>query len=430
MRTCLTLLILTGLFLATTEVAHADLILLNQPKTPESQPDYSAAIDALKNGKLDLCRQSLRLELEKYPDSSHPEVLLAGLLIEAEQVAAAKQILSELLLSPSSLHEAHFALGRIAAVEKRWADAWAHIRIAEIETLPTRWSTDYAQEVQRSLRELKATVALARRDWNVAKPLLEEMNREEPENHAVLRSLAGLYFQKGKLDLSRVAFEKAAELDSQDQLPYQVRLARLHISKGEFDTAEKLLKTSVRSDGVGGQLARLAYADLLINDNRPAEADHQLSLAEWEPTLQKRRSVLLGMAYRMQHAFEKAEEIFTRLHQSDATNVSYSNQLALVLIESLDEGKRARALQIANTNVGRIQSEATISTLAWIQYRLGDIQAAADLFVRLTNSTQLSPDSAYYFSEILRAGGHIHEANKLRKLAQNARGPRFFTVAP
>jgi tetratricopeptide (TPR) repeat protein len=428
MRIRNTLLVLTfcvGSFASLTS-ANADLILLGGSSKPSSEQDLKAATAALASGNIELCRQELSAYCTLRDDVPNPEVLLASLLLDAKQLPAAKQVLTDLLRDTSAAFESHLALSRIAALEQRWADAWAHCRVAEMESMPSTWSSDYSQSVQLSHRMLKSEIAIARRDWNAALPIIEELILVDKENPVLLRQFARVNFLANRdIQLTAKALQDAQALDDRDELPFQVRLALLHLERGEKSLAENKFQEALRVEPREKSYAKIAYAEWLINENRPADATRiLLEIGEGE-NIPARRDLLLGMAHRMQQQFPQAEKLFTRLHQSDTTNLTYSNQLALVLIESQDEGKRARALQIASANFGRIKNESTVSTLAWIEFRLGNIKTAAELFVKLASQSQLSPDSAYYFSEILRSSGREQEADRLNALASSAPGPRF-----
>ncbi|GAB5406573.1 MAG: hypothetical protein Aurels2KO_48040 [Aureliella sp.] len=413
------------IILGVTSSIYADLILLSG----DSQSTAPASIDnarlALQKGDLTQSRNYLAAHCRQLPDSPNRDVLLAGLLIDAKQIPLAKGVLTELLLTPEAAFESHFALSRIAFMEQRWADAWAHCRIAEIEERPKTWSPSYLESVERSLRRHKAEIAYARKDWDVALPLLQRLLDVTEDAAPIYRSIARIFFERGEVEQASNTFKRAAEIDQLDEIPFQVRLARLHLAEGKIDLAEECFKHSIGENSLHPSTGKVVYAEWLINQNRPQEVESLLLSMSDDAKHQSQRDLLLGMAYRMQQDYQAAEEVFTKLHQSETSSLNIGNQLALVLIESQDEGKRARALQIASANFRRIKNESTVSTLAWIQYRLGDVSSAGELFIRLANSSQLSPDSAFYFSEILRSTGRVTEARQLAELARKASGPRF-----
>ena len=101
--------------------------------------------------------------------------------------------------------------------------------------------------------------------------------------------------------------------------------------------------------------------------------------------------------------------------------------MALTLGESTDEGKRARALQIAIQNVKSAPDSAdTASSLAWIQFRLGDMQGAEETTSAIVRrGGQLSRDSAYFLAQILLKLNRNQEAQTLQDVTRKTKGEFF-----
>ena len=120
---------------------------------------------------------------------------------------------------------------------------------------------------------------------------------------------------------------------------------------------------------------------------------------------------MTALAHRMAGQTSDAESLLSALHQKTPASFSVSNQLALVLVESSDEAKRGRALQIATSNARRFQnSEDALSTLGWVQYRLGDVAAAEQILTATMSDGSVSRDTAYYLSKVKAALGKTDES--------------------
>ncbi len=118
-----------------------------------------------------------------------------------------------------------------------------------------------------------------------------------------------------------------------------------------------------------------------------------------------------------------AEAVFAELHRETPDDLESADQLALVLVENPDEGKRTRAFQLSESNLRKAPNqEGTIATAAWVQFKLGDIDVADRLLGQLAAQTALSPQSAYYVSEVLRARGKAEEAKQVLTAAVNSPG--------
>ena len=109
-----------------------------------------------------------------------------------------------------------------------------------------------------------------------------------------------------------------------------------------------------------------------------------------------------------------AEKGFSDLHQQYPDDVESADQLALVLIESSEEGKRALSKQLSEANVRRYPNqEGTIATGAWIQFKLGYVDIADRMFSELTSKRAISPQTGYYIAQLMKSRGKEDEAKKI-----------------
>ncbi len=102
------------------------------------------------------------------------------------------------------------------------------------------------------------------------------------------------------------------------------------------------------------------------------------------------------------------------MHQQFPDDIEAADQLALVLVESADEGKRARALQISEANIRRFPNqEVTIASAAWIQFKLGSTDIADRMFSELTSKVSISSQTGYYIAQLLKSQGKDDDAKKI-----------------
>lgn len=175
---------------------------------------------------------------------------------------------------------------------------------------------------------------------------------------------------------------------------------------------------------------RLAHAMWMLNEQRAPEAFRiaQAALKE-ETKFKDEYSLVQALVYYMYGKFSEAEGLLTVLAQKGTGNSRISNQLALALTESTDEGKRARALQIAVQNAKSAPDSADIaSSLAWIQFRLGDMKGAEETTTAIVHrGGQLSRDSAYFLAQILLKLNRNKEAQALLDVTRKSKG-EFYNV--
>ncbi len=424
--------------------AHADVILLNSGQNGDAQADQSAATladpklsqdvlqrarEALGRGDLENCRKLLRESVQENADTADPEILLASLLFDAGQTGPAMQVLNAFAMTPEAAFEAHFAFAKLAAGQGRWFDAWAHAQASQRAERPARWSEDFERQSGHALDKLTASIALARGDFSDAIARYEQLASELADDADVQSGLGLAYFRDNQLKQATTCFQRAAELQPGGP-PYELQLANLFAGAGQHDQAESWYQQAVRSsDDEQMPPCRLAYANWLINRNQPEAAIKLLNAVEFPEAQQMEKMVGLGLAARMSGDFSTAEAIFSKLHQQTPGNPLMSNQLALVLIESEDEGKRARAMQIAKSNVQRAQNPTTIGTYGWIQYRLGEPEQAEQTLQRLMQA-QVDRDTVYFMAQVKRALGKVQEADRLQNFVLNAAGPFYYDRTP
>ncbi len=167
---------------------------------------------------------------------------------------------------------------------------------------------------------------------------------------------------------------------------------------------------------------------LLLND-RVKDAEELVRQAtETIPNLiqsDRNMTFLNAVLARYQKRFDQAEKLLSGLHRSNPQDIGIADQLALVLVESSDEGKRARAVQLSENNLRRSpRSETAIATAAWIQFRLGSQDIAGQMLDQLASVTKVSPQTAYYIAQVLKSKGQEKEAEMVLEAAIKA--PGFF----
>ena len=407
-----------------------DMLDFRFGKKLRSIHEVNAAKESLRNGDAAKCRALLAGVSKSLPDSPHPTVLFVGFLLEERQEQTAMDALAELSLDPQAKFECHFAFGRLRGKQGRWQDAWAHLLVAEQAPKPDRWSPEYWKTVQANVREVKSIVAMGRRDWNVAHPILLEVVKERPRDAQVLRRLATCSFHLKDVPAAKDFFQKASAADDNDQLPVPVRLANLYLQTDSPDArqaAESLFKQACQESEKPGQLAKVQYGAWLQGQNRPKDVLALLKDAPFDESLAREQSYLLGLASRMLGDYPTARDHFLRLSNSEPGNIRISNQLALVLIEDEDDKSTARALEIALRNASRVQTEATLGTLAWVRFRRGETDEAYKILNSLTKSSTVSRDIAFYLSRSLKAKGRSDEAEKMIQVVRKSAGPFYYS---
>ena len=244
------------------------------------------------------------------------------------------------------------------------------------------------------------------------------------ENSAIEVGLGRAAFFTNDIQAAELHFRKAATL-APDEVAPELLMASLFASKQKSDEADVWFSQGIAENVLHSDSIRLAYAMWMLNEQRAPEAFKFSQAAIKEDTKFKDEySLVQALVYYMYGKYPEAEGLLSSLAQKNPGNLRIGNQLALALAESSDEGKRARALQVAFQNVKSApDSVDTASSLAWIQFRLGDLKAAEETTAAIIRrGGQLSRDSAYFLAQILSKLNRESEAGKLLDVTRKTKG--------
>lgn len=412
---------------------RADVIVLPQAssspvpaKTREQRKEEAtkAAVAALQANNIEKARGILSNTPQE--EASHPEIQVVALLFELRRPVEARDLLERFAALDEHAFESHSLYAELAAREGRWFDAVTHVQRAKASELPQRWSDTKRKAVQLSLMLTEAMAFEGRHQWQAAHDVYQSAVAEQADSLGAKAGLARASFYLGEPDKSAALFRDLCA-QQKELAPAEILIANLFNSSGKMDEAEAWFRKGIESkDIIDRSMARLAYGDWLIFNNRPEDTIQAFSGKQFDESKTAERDYLLALAFRMQQKFPDAQKLLTTLHQQDAASFPISNQLALVMIESPDESHRARALQIAESNVRNNANLADAwSTLGWIQFRLGDVVSAEKNLTAAMQGGGVGADALRYLASVKKSRGQPELANQLLTAYQQSSGPRY-----
>ncbi len=408
-------------------VNNADSLKLDVPQV-KSVPiesnalkDLQPAIEAFKAGDQWTFEEAYKSAQAKSDVLPHQLVFLAKLQIEGGRVDLAFATLEQYLMTSPNDPEGYLALGEIALRSNRLTDAWLEFQYAKSlidkgEIRPSRLSL-----IQVGLIELMAEVAERRKQFDEAHKQWDLLLSLKPE-------LPLANWRKGRLKVIQGELADGVELMKQayakdNRLPSpELVTALLLAEKQDKPQAEKWFQEAIKANKADPLRWTEYFKWLLLNDRA---ADVQKTMDKLPADLMSQRNMrfLKGLTARYLGDLATAESVFAELHREAPDDLESADQLALVLVENADEGKRARAFQLSESNLRKAPNqEGTIATAAWVQFKLGDVDVADRLLGQLAAQTALSPQSAYYVSEVLRARGKAEESRQVLKAAVDSPG--------
>jgi predicted Zn-dependent protease len=356
------------------------------------------------------------------------EVFWAKLFITQNRLSDALKVLEEYARDHQEDPEVYLSLGIVAVRSGRMTDAWLNLlfaqRLLDRESFPkARYKL-----VLPSLLEARAVVAEGRKQWSEAEQHFSKLQALNPANHSIKWRAGRSQVLAGKIKEGHEIMSSASFAD--DKLPKaSLAVAQLLAETTDWirNADNKALVeqwfTQAVTEQSGDHQGWMAYYKWLLLDNRPEMVRD--SFNKLATPLQANREVVLMrvLAARYLDDLATAELLLAPLHQANPEDLEVADQLALVLVESSDEAKRGRALQLAERNLRAApDAEVTAATAAWVQMQLGSKDVADRILSQIVSRGPLSAQTTYYIAELLRKSGRESEGLRLLKAAVDTLG--------
>ena len=388
----------------------------------------SNAREAFNARKMAECEKLIEKAKLSVLDLPAADLVIARWMVDSNQLAAGIARVEDYIARKPDDAEAYLFLAEIAFRSGRWTDAWAMLQMVEpiisrsTSATPKTIEEDRANFLYFDLLKLQGEVAVSRKDLVTSKAIFQRMSDMQPNTGYPKWALGRLSLIQGDTPAAFKQFTQAKKLDSKLPQPELTIAIALGSSAATFAESDKWFRNSIKAD-TATAVNWVEYSKWLILQNRPEEVIELSTKVKPEWASVRESKVLLGLAHRYMENWNDAEEIFKKLHQENSEDIESGNQLVLALVEQLDEGKRARAKQLSDANLGRAPNvETIIATAAWVEFKLGSTDVADRMLGQLAASTVISPQTAYYISQVLEARNKKEDAVSVLKSALNTPG--------
>ena len=392
------------------------------PPKPVLSADEEKGRELLRAGKLDDAVESFRKAAKANPALPPPRVYLADLLFQAQQGQAARQSLERAALEDPEhpamlLLNASFALG-----EGRITDLILSCQAALKAAESPRWDAEQRKKYQREARYGLSAGYEARRDYATQKQILGELLVAEPKN-AQLRGKYGVaQFVSGKVEEAIAEFATAFK-DDPTADPPELQMARLWEKRPDAAKADEWYAKAMAAHPKNAQGFR-EYAGWLMNTGRLDEAKAPLDAAVTLEPDARNTLALRGLFARYRRDFPTAEVAFDKMYRESPRDRFAGLSLALVLAESPEKLKQARAVELAESLVKQNERAADgYAVLGWTLYKLGRVDEAQQMLVKAASGGAVERDTAYYLGKVLFDKALGDDARKVLKEALAAPGP-------
>lgn len=381
-----------------------------------------AAIESFKAGNIDQLK--VNLAAAKTANSNLPaaEVMIARMRMANGQWSEALSVLEGYAATATGDAELHKCFAEIAMISGRWTDAWLQLEKAYALIDKMGFSDARKKDFIAELVKLRGEVAEQRKDYPAATKLFESLSKLQPNSGDPIWALGRIKISSGEIEQGAALLKKAKELSPilpQPELAVAIELS----SKGKREEADKWFAAGLIDSANPKEANWIQYANYLIEQNRSKEALELINKVPDAYQSQRDFKLIRGIIYRYMDKSADAEKVLSELHRANVNDLDSSDHLALVLVESDDEGKRARAQQISESNLRQAPNiERVVATAAWVKFKTGSADVADKLLSQVVRSGRLSTQTAYYTAEILKSLGRMEEATNFLKVAVESPG--------
>jgi len=403
--------------------------------------DIETAITRFRERDFAGARTLLEDAKSKDPRIPPAGVLLANMLIAANQLSLAFAELERVIKSDPRDPESYLLFGELAYQQRRFADA----DLAFAKSLGLLRSFSANQKRQRALSKRAysglAAVAEVREDWDTAKKYLAPLIKADPADASLVTRMARAVFQLGEQQSSddaktrsrREAYQLLRELWTKDNslTPPEITMGRLFENAGLRANAKQMMSNVVTQDQrIETQLAVASWA----MDAGELDLAQQCASNALKANAQSVEAQLVsGLVARYDSDYLSARKAFEAAHLQSPSNLAAMLSLAVVLIEQ--PGNERIALEYAQMSVGIYSDLAQASgreaavTRAWILFRRSKPSEAQQAVKQALNAGTVSAERSYYAALILlQQGGNWGTAKQLLQRALESN--RAFPTRP
>ncbi len=405
---------------------HADLVVFGSDSGNSSElsdlvnknADVRTAISAFERGDVAECERMLVLALKGEKNLPSVDVMIARLLMQKGRFNEALSRLETYLMKGNQDAEAYATMGEIALMSGRFTDAWLQFReaLSLVKTSSTL-SKSRKEAFINQLLQRRAETALRRQDLTTAQTLYKELEAAMPESGLPLVAQARILISNADITRGAEMLRRARKLDKNVPQP-ELQIALALAAGKDVTETEKWFRDGIKQTDTVTVSNWFEYLKWLLTQDRPEDVLFLIPKAPKDYQSDRLIRFLGGLAQRFVGKVDEAEKVFSILLSEDSSDMESANQLALILVDSIDQGKKIRAQQLSQNNLRRAPNEeSVIATAAWVEFVLGATDVAEQYFNSLISRGTSNPQTIYYLAKMLDARGRKDDANNLYKNA-------------
>jgi tetratricopeptide (TPR) repeat protein len=406
----------------TSLVAQEKVPVKSDPKkaavsSPAPASGLSEAVEAFNAQDFSRALKLLQAAYQADPTLPPPRIVMVEWFSQARLPGAIHVSLEAAAEETPNDPEAYILLAEAALNEGRLAEA--ALLLGHCKQLVDRYSSNADRKTTLENRVLsdKATLAEKRRKWEEMKQCLLALESRLPKSAQVQQRLGIAHFQLKEDEEARRRLEKAGALDA-TALPASAMMAQLYQLRGDTARVRTEIAAALKAKPKDTATLLIAAQLQLKNgefDEAERNADKLLAVDAENPAILK----LQGTIALFCNAPKKAEEHFQKVVVQSPNDFEASDGLALALSDQEDKPDALRrAVEYARANLQRNPNNPqAVATMGWCLFRVGKIDAAANLLDRLAATGDISANAAYYLARVSLQKGKTPQAVSLLQAA-------------
>lgn len=353
---------------------------------------------------------------EQRPEIPPAPVLVANMLFAAGKQDQCRQWLEKAVVEDPDHPSAFLGFARFAVVEKRITDA--SVMLEKINQLIEggSWTEEQENLFRVEYLDIQSDVFVNRQQLPEARETLSELRILLPNNGKIAIRLAQIEFDLENIDASLQYLRDAAKLNESIRKP-EIIIGEWFLRKKNPEESAKWINYAA-TEYPQDVAVQIDFGRWLLQNEEFEKAQAAISKAAQLGGDEYVVGYMKGQLAFAQRNYDNAELHFEQLLKNKPGDADATNMLALSLIESAEEGKHDRALELAMMNQRMYpQSPTAAATLGWIYFRTGKIAEAEQAFRAIVASKNVAPVAAYYLATILEQRGDLAGASNLLQQA-------------
>ena len=361
-------------------------------------------------------------------DANFPpsDLMLAALAFAINDNKSGNRLLEQAAINSGDYPDVYFSFGRLALTQQRFTDAEANAELALQKTNAGSFSQIQMDHFKERYYEIKFQIAKARGRIDAAKQFLQQLESVAPRSPQTLIGKAEMAFEERDVDGALGFLNQLKSLDKDKNQVPQLTIASWFQRKGKIQNADLWIKKAA-AENPDNPKVQIASARWSLNREKFSDTLRAVKALESISGETNLSADFRGKVAFAQGAYATAEETFEGLLAADPANIDYANMLALSMVQSTDEQKRQKALELARKVAGAQRNNpVALSSLAYVMLKSGDTEGAQSLLVKVAQIPNPNAEVRFIMAYMLAETGQVPQAKAVLDKVLQSQGLFLF----